>query len=223
MKILVAEDENDLREVLGAFLSHTGYEVDLAANGLEALDLSRANAYDAIVMDIMMPLMDGIEALIKMRGEGNTCPILLLTAKSEVRDRIRGLDAGADDYLTKPFAMGELTARIRSLTRRGGVYSGESLKIGPVKLNIRQNLLSCVNSITLSQAETELLALFMREYGKMLSPEEILNRVWRNESEAGMDTLKLYVLYLNGKLDSVGARLRVEEAEECFCLRGLDI
>ncbi|MBQ8136602.1 MAG: response regulator transcription factor, partial [Clostridia bacterium] len=170
----------------------------------------------------MMPVMDGIEALKKMRGEGNTSPILLLTAKSEVRDRIHGLDAGADDYLTKPFAMGELTARIRSLTRRSGVYSGGSLKIGPVELNIRQNLLTCVNSITLSQAETELLALFMREYGKLLLPEEIVNRVWRNTPDAGRDTLKLYVLYLNGKLDSVGARLRVKETEAGFLLRGLD-
>ena len=223
MRILIAEDENDLREVLSAYLKHTGYTVDAAQNGKDALELSRANVYDAIVLDIMMPVMDGVEALVRMRQDGNTAPVLLLTAKSEVQDRINGLDAGADDYLTKPFSMGELMARLRSLTRRNSVYIGGTLSLGPVVLDIRQNILRCVNSITLTQTETELMAMLMRESGKKLTVGEILSRVWRGAHDADGETVKLYVLYLNGKLNSVGARLQVIETEGCFFLRRMDV
>lgn len=223
MRILIAEDENDLREVLQAFLERSGYTVDAVPNGMAALEMSRMNVYDAIVMDIMMPLMDGLEALKRMREDGNTTPILLLTAKTELKDRITGLDAGADDYMSKPFAMGELTARLRSLTRRGSVYSGGLLCLGPVELDIRQNILKCVNSITLTQTETDFMAMLIREKGKKLTAEEILNRVWRGAEEADEETVKLYVLYLNGKLNSVGARLEVAQADARFFLRGLDV
>lgn len=119
MRLLLAEDERDMSNVLTTILKHSGYEVDLAENGQEALDLSMKNNYDCMVMDIMMPVMDGLTALKILRSKGDVTPVILLTAKSEIDDRISGLDSGADDYLTKPFSVGELLARIRSLTRRG--------------------------------------------------------------------------------------------------------
>lgn len=129
MKILLAEDEKELSRALTAILEHSKYSVDAAYNGAEALELANSNAYDAMIFDIMMPKMDGIELLRRIRESGNYTPVIMLTAKSEIDDRITGLDAGADDYLSKPFAMGELLARLRSMTRRSTSYT-------PVRLTV---------------------------------------------------------------------------------------
>ncbi len=211
MRILIAEDEGDLRDVLEAYLTHAEYTVDLAENGEQALKLARTKAYDVIVMDIMMPVMDGVTALKILREEGIMAPVLLLTAKAEIGDRIRGLDAGADDYLTKPFAMGELLARIRSLVRRGGAQAAV-LRLGPMELDIREGMLRCVNAISLAGRETSMLALLMRS--RRLSVREVLRQVWADEEDADADTVSLYVRYLNGKLKSVGAVYRVHLTEE---------
>lgn len=128
MKILLAEDEKALSDAEVAVLRHFGYEVDAAYDGLSAWQMAEHEAYDCIVLDIMMPKMDGIEVLAKLRGSGSTVPIIMLTAKTEVDDRIAGLDAGADDYLTKPFAMGEFLARIRSMTRRANAFTLPSFR-----------------------------------------------------------------------------------------------
>ncbi len=210
MRILIAEDEDDLRDVLEAYLTHAGYEAVTAKNGAEALEFSRGGGFDAAVMDIMMPVMDGVEALGRMRSEGNTTPVLLLTAKAEVGDRIAGLDAGADDYLTKPFAMGELMARLRSLTRRGTVYAPDTLRLEEMELDTRKGTLKCVNSIALANRETDLLALLMRSADRSFTEKEILARVWKDETSADGETVRLYIRYLNGKLRSVGAAFRVE-------------
>ena len=130
MKILLAEDEKALSDAEVAVLRHFGYEVDAAYDGLSAWQMAEREAYDCIVLDIMMPKMDGIEVLAKLRGSGSTVPIIMLTAKTEVDDRIAGLDAGADDYLTKPFAMGEFLARIRSMTRRANAFTPAVLSAG---------------------------------------------------------------------------------------------
>ncbi len=209
MRILIAEDEDDLRDVLEAYLTHAGYEAVAVKDGARALEASRSGGFDAAVMDIMMPVMDGVEALKRMRSEGNDLPVILLTAKAEVRDRITGLDAGADDYLTKPFAMGELLARLRSLTRRG-TYASDTVRLEEMELDTRSGMLKCINSIALANRETDLLALLMRAAGRDFSEGEILSRVWKGENSADSSTLKLYVRYLNGKLQSVGASFRVE-------------
>ena len=210
MRILVAEDEDDMRDVLEAYLTISGYEAVTAKNGAEALDKVREGGFDAAVMDIMMPVMDGVEALKRMRDEGNTVPVLLLTAKAEVRDRVAGLDAGADDYLTKPFAMEELLARLRSLIRRGTPGAPDTVRLGDMVLDTRQGILKCVNSIALVSRETELLALLMRSTDRDLKESEILSRVWKDFEGADGEALKLYVRYINGKLLSVGACFRVE-------------
>ena len=210
MRILIAEDEDDMRDVLEAYLTLSGYETATAKNGAEALARSREGEFDAVVMDIMMPVMDGVEALKRMRDEGNTVPVLLLTAKAEVRDRVAGLDAGADDYLTKPFAMEELLARLRSLIRRGSPGAPDTVRLGEMVLDTRQGILKCVNSIALVSRETELLALLMRSTDRDLNEKEIFSRAWKDFAGADGETLRLYVRYLNGKLSSVGARFRVE-------------
>ena len=138
MRILLAEDEKELSRALTAILEHSKYAVDAVYDGLAAVESAENNAYDAMIFDIMMPKLDGIEALKQIRSHGNFTPVLLLTAKAEISDRIVGLDAGADDYLTKPFAMGELLARIRSMTRRAGDYTPKKLRVGSVTLDTEQ-------------------------------------------------------------------------------------
>ena len=135
MKILLAEDELDLREVVTAYLEYQGYHVTAVTNGAQAVEKAAADAYDAIVMDIMMPVMDGIAAMRAIRAAGNTVPAIFLTAKSQVADRVEGLDAGADDYLTKPFAMEELHARLRALYRRKREYKVRTLSFGNLELD----------------------------------------------------------------------------------------
>lgn len=132
MKILIAEDEKAMSDALGMVLRHFGYEVDTVPDGLAAVEKVQESAYDCMVFDVMMPRMDGVEALKRIRSSGDVTPVILLTAKAEVDDRITGLDAGADDYLTKPFAMGELLARIRSMTRRAGAFTPGRLSVGHV-------------------------------------------------------------------------------------------
>lgn len=145
-KILLAEDEKAMSMAVQAILTHQGHEVDLAANGQEAVDKASKNLYDCMVFDIMMPVKDGITALEEIRATGDTTPVIMLTAKAEVDDKILGLDAGADDYLTKPFAMGELLARIRSLTRRQSEFNPEKLTAGSVTLNWKGNCPAAVRS-----------------------------------------------------------------------------
>jgi len=134
MKLLLAEDTHDLSHAVCAVLSHEGYDVDPAYDGEEAMELIRKNGYDAIVLDIMMPKKDGLEVLKELRESNIVTPVLLLTAKGTVDDRVAGLDAGADDYLPKPFAMKELLARIRAMTRRRNVYSGEDIRFADLRL-----------------------------------------------------------------------------------------
>ena len=155
MKILLAEDETDLARALVAVLNHSGYEVDAVEDGEEAVKKAKEEAYDCMIFDIMMPKKDGIGALREIRATGDVTPVIFLTAKSEVDDRIAGLDAGADDYLTKPFAMGELLARIRSMTRRAGAFTPTKLSFGKVSLDIEEQELVFENSIRLSKATWE--------------------------------------------------------------------
>lgn len=174
MKILLAEDEKALSDAEVAVLRHFGYEVDAAYDGLSAWQMAEREAYDCIVLDIMMPKMNGIEVLAKLRESGSTVPIIMLTAKTEVDDRIAGLDAGADDYLTKPFAMGEFLARIRSMTRRANAFTPAALSAGGVTLNVEEQELSAESAIRLGSKETKLMKYFMMNAGKALTQEEIL-------------------------------------------------
>ena len=210
MKILLAEDEEDLARVQKAMLEHSGYAVDRAANGAEAVELAEKNAYDAMILDVMMPVTDGITALKTMRAAGNNTPALLLTAKSQIQDRVTGLDAGADDYLTKPFAFPELLARLRSMTRRRSAYTKTKYEVGNVTLDTESAELSSVNSISLSARETRLMEYFMLNPKKHVSTEEIFERVWSDDPDAKTDVVWVYISFLRSKLKSIGASVIID-------------
>jgi DNA-binding response OmpR family regulator len=210
IKVLLAEDTADLNRALSAILTHEGYDVTAVFDGEEALTCLRTNAYDAVILDIMMPKKDGLEVLSSMRAEGNNSPVLLLTAKAEVDDRVNGLDAGADDYLTKPFAMKELLARIRSMTRRRSSYSGGELRIGDLTLNAENFELRAENSVRLSIKEFELMQLLMKNAGKPLKTSFLLQHVWANDTGTGEETVWLYISYLRNKLNAVASHVSLE-------------
>ena len=210
MKILLAEDTRDMNHVLTAALTHEGYDVDSAFDGEEALDFVRTNGYDAMVLDIMMPKKDGLQVLKELREENIVTPVLLLTAKAEVDDRIEGLDAGADYYLTKPFAMKELLARVRAMTRRKTEYAAKKLQYGDFSLDDEKFELSCENSVRLSVKEFELLQALILNQNHEVSTQYLLEHVWDGAEEAGPDTVWLYISYLRGKLRSVASNVEIE-------------
>ncbi len=212
MRLLLAEDERDMSNVLTTILKHSGYEVDLAENGQEALDLSMKNNYDCMVMDIMMPVMDGLTALKILRSKGDVTPVILLTAKSEIDDRISGLDSGADDYLTKPFSVGQLQ-RIRSLTRRGQDMSPSKLNVGSTSLDLEEQELSCHNSIRLSGKETKLMKLLMLNPLKGLDTKFIFDKICSKEEDVDESVVWIYISYLRGKLLAVMSDLQIDGEE----------
>ncbi len=209
MKLLLAEDTKDLNRVLSAALQHEGYEVDSAYDGEEAVELAKANSYDAMILDIMMPKKDGLTVLKELRERNIVSPVLLLTAKAEVNDRVAGLDAGADDYLTKPFAMKELLARVRAMTRRKTDYTAKTLQYGDFALNDENFELSCENAVRLSVKEFELLQTLIVNQDVDVTTEYLLEHVWEGDKEAGADTVWLYVSYLRGKLSSIASRVQI--------------
>lgn len=210
MKILVAEDELQLLRVLTVAMEHAGYDVDQVDNGLKAVEHAKENSYDVIMLDIMMPVMDGITALKKIRESGDKTYILMLTAKAEVDDRVTGLDSGADDYLTKPFSLKELLARLRSKERREDDFTPNKLELGDVTLNVSKQELVSHNSIRLSGTETQLMNYFLLNQNKELSTEELLNHVWKNDIDANADVVWIYVSYLRQKLQSIQSSVRIE-------------
>ncbi len=210
MKILLAEDTSDLNRAITAILKHENYEVDSVFDGEEASQKINETDYDGVVLDIMMPKKDGIEVLKEMRSRHILTPVLLLTAKAEIDDRVAGLDAGADDYLPKPFAMKELLARIRSMTRRYVEYENESYEYVDLVLDPKTFALSAKNSISLSVKEFELMQMFLANTDIEFSTEHILEKVWKNERNAQADTVWLYISYLRGKLSSVGSKVSIE-------------
>lgn len=210
MKILVAEDEPQLLRVLTVAMEHAGYDVDPVDNGLKAVEHAKENSYDVIMLDIMMPVMDGITALKKIRESGDKTYILMLTAKAEVDDRVTGLDSGADDYLTKPFSLKELLARLRSKERREDDFTPNKLELGDITLNVSKQELVSHNSIRLSGTETQLMNYFLLNQNKELSTEELLNHVWKNDIDANADVVWIYISYLRQKLQSIQSSVRIE-------------
>lgn len=209
MKLLLAEDEKAMSMALVAVLEHSGYEVDVVYDGMAAVEKGRSNTYDCMIFDIMMPKLDGIGALKELRSSGDTTPVIMLTAKAEVDDRITGLDAGADDYLTKPFAMAELLARIRSMTRRSTTFTPSKLAVGHVELDVEEQELSCKNAIRLANKETKLMKFFMLNMGKSLSTEAIFSHVWKDEEDVTEDIVWIYVSYLREKLTAIQADIQI--------------
>lgn len=209
MKILLAEDEKAMSMALVAVLEHSGYEVDAVYDGMAAVEKGQSHTYDCMIFDIMMPKLDGIGALKELRRSGDTTPVIMLTAKAEVDDRIIGLDAGADDYLTKPFAMAELLARIRSMTRRSTTFTPSKLAAGNVELDVEEQELSCKNAIRLANKETKLMKLFMLNMGKALTTDAIFSHVWNGEDDVTEDVVWIYVSYLREKLTAIQANVQI--------------
>lgn len=209
MRILLADDEENLRNILEAMLTHAGYEVTAVKDGQEAVEKALCGSYDVMVFDVMMPNKDGVEALREIRSHGITAPVLLSTAKSAVEDRITGLDAGADDYLIKPYSMGEFLARVRAAARRGAMtelpQTPSVITFSNVSLNTSSAELTAVNTISLAAKEMKLLELFASNQGKTYTGDEIYGRVWNDEPGISPKVVEMYVNYLRNKLLAVGA------------------
>lgn len=211
MKILLAEDEQQLSRVLETAMTHEGYQVDTAFDGQEAVDLAKGNAYDLMILDIMMPVKTGIEALKEIRQTGNTTHVIMLTAMSEVDDKVTGLDAGADDYLTKPFSLKELLARLRSMSRRVATFTPNLLQIGQTSLNVGEHELISSNSIRLAGKESKMMEFLMLNAQKSLSTQEIFRHVWSKDEDEDLDEgfVWIYISYLRQKLEAIHADLAI--------------
>ncbi|MFT3771743.1 MAG: response regulator transcription factor [Minicystis sp.] len=207
MRILVVEDEPRLRELIARTLRGEGYEVDAAGDGAEGFDRAQAGAYDLVVLDVMLPTMSGLEISMRLRRKGVRTPVLMLTARDAVDDRVAGLDAGADDYLVKPFAFVELSARIRALLRRQGDPAAGTLKVDDLVLDrVRREVVRGERRTELTAREFALLEYLMRNAGRVLTRDQILQAVWPPDYEGNSNVVDTYVHYLREKIDARPAK-----------------
>jgi DNA-binding response OmpR family regulator len=210
LKILVIEDEYLLADSIQSFLTKKGFEVDVAYNGEDGKEYAELGIYDLVILDIMLPKMDGYEVAKRVRAKGLGTPILMLTAKSELEDRIAGLNAGGDYYLTKPFDTRELLACINALLRRQGAQV-EEVTIGNTTLDLSSAMLICgKNNIRLSAKEFDIIRLLFQAGEKILSKELLLTRVWGYDSDAVENHVEVYIGFLRKKLTSIGSNVRIE-------------
>ena len=211
MRLLLAEDEKELSKALCAVLKHNNYSVDAVYNGQDALDYGLCENYDGIILDLMMPEMNGLDVLKKLRENSVATPVLILTAKSELDDKITGLDAGADDYLTKPFAMGELLARLRALTRRKSEFSPNVLSFGNLTLN-RETFELCVGeeTVRLGNKEFQMMEMLLSNAGRLISTEQFMEHIWGYETEAEINVVWVYISYLRKKLTALKADIEIK-------------
>lgn len=211
MRILIAEDEIEIAKALKVMLEKSKYAVDAVHSGTDALDYILCTQYDIIVLDIMMPGMDGIEVLTKIRNERISSPVMLLTAKSEIEDRVLGLNAGADDYLPKPFAASEFLARINALSRRCETFTSDILVCGQTNLDCGKYELSHNGKVSkLNNKEFQLMELFMRNSGHIFSSEKLMDKIWGLETETEIDVVWTYIGFLRKKLKSIGADAEIK-------------
>lgn len=210
MKLLIAEDEIDLAEALTAFFEKNQFTVEAVYNGADAYDYAREGGYDAIILDVMMPKMNGIEVLRRLRDEGLSTPIMMLTAKAQKDDRVEGFDAGADDYLPKPFAPDELLARVRALLRRAGEFKPTVLTFGDLALDSSTGILSCGGeSVRLSGREFQLMELFLRSPRILFSVDKLMERIWGWDSDAEINVVWVHISNLRKKLKSIGSEVSI--------------
>lgn len=211
MRLLLAEDERALSDALVTILKHNHYSVDAVYNGQDALDYLETGLYDGAVLDIMMPKMDGITVLKTIRAQGNAVPVLLLTAKSEIDDRVMGLDSGADDYLTKPFATKELLARIRAMTRRQTDTADTILRVGNIMLDRATfELSSAGGRFRLANKEFQMLEMLMTNSGQVIPTERFMEKIWGYESDVELNVVWVYISYLRKKLTAVKADVQIK-------------
>jgi len=211
MRLLLAEDERDLADALEAMLKHNNYSVDTVDNGQDALDYLMLDDYDGAILDVMMPKMDGVTVVKKLRENKKNTPVLLLTAKSEIEDKVYGLDSGADDYLTKPFVTRELLARVRSMTRRQATFTSNVLELGNVSLSKYTFELSTEkDKVRLSNKEYQMMEMLMRNPGNVIQTEQFLERIWGYDSDSEINVVWVNISYLRKKLKALDANIQIK-------------
>ncbi|MGM9670148.1 MAG: response regulator transcription factor [Oscillospiraceae bacterium] len=211
MRLLLAEDERSLSRAILAILEKNNYSADAVYDGEEALEYLESGNYDGVILDIMMPKLDGIEVLKRLRERGNPIPVLMLTAKSEIDDKVLGLDSGANDYLTKPFHSKELLARIRAMTRTQTAQSGTQLRFGNLTLDRATFVLSSpTGSYRLANKEFQVLELLMANPGHLISTEHFMEKIWGYDSEAEINVVWVYISYLRKKLTALHADIQIK-------------
>ncbi|WP_349669903.1 response regulator transcription factor [Lacrimispora sp.] len=210
MKLLIVEDEVRLAEAIGQIMKEQHYQTDLVFNGKDGLYCGLSGEYDVIILDVMLPGENGFQIVEKLREAKIQTPILMLTARDNVSDKVTGLDKGADDYMTKPFVPEELLARIRALSRRQGEVIVEEMVFGDLKLNLSTNDLWCkTKSIHLGYKEFEVLRILMSNIGKIISKDTLINRVWGSDSDAEDNNVEAYISFLRKKFHFLGSKAEI--------------
>ena len=210
MRILIADDERELAKALKTVLERSKYTVDAVFTGSDALDYALQGVYDGIILDIMMPGMDGLEVLRELRSKGVATPVMLLTARGEISDRVTGLEAGADDYLPKPFAMAEFLARVKALLRRSGSYAMDVLTVGDLSLNGSTYELSGPGGKTrMNNKEYQLMELFLRSPRRIFSTDDLMEKLWGWDSEAEINVVWTNIANLRRKLGQLDSRVEI--------------
>lgn len=212
MRILIVEDEKRLAEAIGQILLEKRYMVDIVNDGRDGYDYGRSGIYDCIILDIMLPYKNGFEICSNLRKEKISTPILMLTARDSISDKVQGLDCGADDYMTKPFSTEELLARIRTLTRRKGEIILDELCFDDIVFSISTSSLTCTTtskSISCSFKESEMLRIFLSNVGIIISKEDLITKVWGYDSDAQDNNVEAYVSFIRKKLRFIGSRVAI--------------
>ena len=224
MRLLLAEDEKLLSEALVEMLSHNNYSVDAVDNGQDAIDYLLSADYDAAVLDIMMPRKNGIEVVKELRAAGKHTPILMLTAKSQIEDRVEGLDSGADDYLTKPFAIKELLARIRAITRRQPELTNPSISFRDLTLSRADYLLSGpLGQVRLANKEYQMIEMLMSNSRQVISTERFMEKIWGFDTEATINVVWVNISSLRKRIAELGAHVQIKAARGVgYSLEALD-
>ena len=211
MQVLIVEDDVRLAQALAHILAENGYQTDVVHDGASGLAYAECGDYDVIILDVMLPKMDGFAVVAQLRRKSISVPVLLLTARDAVPDKITGLDSGADDYMTKPFSPAELLAHLRALTRRQGDVVFETLSLGDLTLNLESMDLTCGNeSIRLSQKEFAIARILLGSPGAVLSKEQLISRAWGPSSSASDNNVEAYISFLRKKMAHVGSKAKIE-------------
>ncbi len=217
MNILIVEDEKRLADALSHILIENKYIVDVVYDGADGLAYGESGIYDCIILDIMLPTMNGFDVCLELRKKKVTTPVLMLTAKDTVNDKVKGLDAGADDYMTKPFSPEELMARLRVLTRRRGEVILDEMKYKDITLHLDQSKLSCdksLKSIHLNFKECEMLKMFMSRPEVIISKQDLITRIWGYDSDAGDNNVEAYISFLRKKLHFVESYVEIQSLKK---------
>lgn len=210
MNVLVVEDERNLADAICQILKNEGIQTDVTYDGPTGLSMAKVGAYDAVVLDVMLPGMDGLEVVREVRRNGVSTPVLMLTARTATTDKVDGLDAGADDYMTKPFEAPELLARLRALTRRTGNVVIEETSFGDLTLDLNTHDLRCgERSVHLSGKEFEVMSMLMSSTARVVSKQDLLTRVWGGSAEASENSVEAYVSFLRKKIHHIHSKVQI--------------